>query len=612
MDTKINKSKVSDLIAEFLKKKKIKYIFGVIGSANSHIFDSIQKLGYTEIICVHHEQTATMAMQSYFRVKNEITAALVTAGAGSSNAITGVMSAWADSIPGIVISGQENTRFISSMKRMRMWGVQGYDSTLMVKKITKYQKRVLNINSVVYELEKAYSISLEGRPGPVWLDFPIDIQGKFIDKKNIKKYKVKKVNSSTKINKNLIFKTISESKRPIFWLGHGVRLSLGKTNLTARLNLLLKKYKFPTLLTWAGMDMLPNNHPLNFGSPGVYGNRHSNFILQNCDLVISIGNRMAIPMIGYEHSELAREAKLIQVDIDKLELNKLKNKVDFPILKDANKFFDFLIKNKKKVKFDNKNIKNWLLRCSKYKKDYPKIEAAHNDKNGYLNSYRFIDRLCNMLSEKDIITTDTGTALLSGHQAFKIKKYQRMMTSTGLGEMGCGLPYAIGASFAKKKKNIINLNCDGGMMFNLQELQTIVHHKLPIKIFIFNNDGYLMIKHTQKNLFKGRYVGVNKHSGISCPDFYKIAKAFNIKYFSINSWKDFYKAVPLINKAKQPIICDVFMDPEQSFLPKLSLTLAADNKIVSPPLEDLSPVLNRKKFYSEMIISPHKKSRSIT
>jgi acetolactate synthase-1/2/3 large subunit len=204
-----------------------------------------------------------------------------------------------------------------------------------------------------------------------------------------------------------------------------------------------------------------------------------------------------------------------------------------------------------------------------------------------------------------------GTALLSGHQAFKIKKNQRFMTSTGLGEMGFGLPAAIGACFANNKKEIINLNCDGGMMLNLQELQTISHHNLPIKIFVFNNDGYLMIKHTQKNLFKGRYIGVDKKSGISCPDFYKIAKAFNMKYFSITNWKDFYEVIPLIKKIKKPIICDVFMDPEQTFYPKLALTLAADNKIISPPLEDLTPVLKRKTFLSEMIIPPHEKSKSM-
>jgi acetolactate synthase-1/2/3 large subunit len=606
------KIKVSDLIAIFLKKKKIKYIFGIIGSANSHIFDSIKKLGYTEIVCVHHEQAATMAMQTYYRVKKEMTAALVTAGAGSSNSITGVMSAWADSIPGIIISGQENTRFISSMKKMRMWGIQGYDSTLMVKKITKYQKRVLDINFTNYELEKAYNISLKDRPGPVWLDFPIDVQGSFVSSKQLKKFKInknKKEKSLKKFNINLIQNIISNSKRPIFWLGHGIRLSAKKNSLNVER--LLRKFPFPTLLTWAGMDLLNYNHPLNFGSAGVYGNRDSNFILQNCDLVIAIGNRMAIPMIGYEHSELARKAKFIQVDVDQLELDKLKDIVDLPILSDATKFINILIKNSQKIKFNKKIIQNWVLRCKKYRKDYPKIEKCHDDKKGYINSYRFIDKLCDELSERDIITADMGTALLSGHQAFKIKKNQRLMTSTGLGEMGFGLPAALGACFANNKKEIINLNCDGGMMLNLQELQTISHHNLPIKIFVFNNDGYLMIKHTQKNLFKGRYVGVDKKSGISCPDFYKIAQAFNMKYFSITNWKDFYKVLPLIKKTKNPIICDVFMDPEQTFYPKLALTLAADNKIISPPLEDLSPILERKRFFSEMIIPPHKKSENI-
>ena len=394
-------------------------------------------------------------------------------------------------------------------------------------------------------------------------------------------------------------------------MGHGIRLSLGKSDLNSKLNMLLKKYPFPTLLSWAGLDMLTNDHPLNYGSAGVYGNRHSNFILQNCDLVISIGNRMTIPMIGYEHSELARQAKFIQVDISQDELNKLKDIVHFPVLCDANEFINFLIKNKNKIKLDQKNIRKWVVRSEKYKKDYPKIESTHDDKNGYLNSYRFIDKLCDSLSEGDIITTDTGTALLSGHQAFKIKKKQRLMTSTGLGEMGCGLPYAIGASFANKKGSVINLNCDGGMMLNLQELQTIVHHNLPIKIFVFNNDGYLMIKHTQKNLFKGRYVGTDNDSGISCPDYSKIAKAFDIKYFSIKTWKDFYEVVPIIKSTKYPVLCDVFMDPEQNFYPKLSLTLAADNKIISPPLEDLSPILERKKFFSEMIIPPHKKSKNL-
>lgn len=601
--------KVSDIIAQFLKEKKIKYIFGIIGSANSHIFDSIKKLGFTEIICVHHEQTATMAMQTYYRVKKEVTAALVTAGAGSSNSVTGVMSAWADSIPGIIISGQENTRFIKNMSGMRMWGIQGYDSTFMVKKITKYQNRIIDPRSTLFELEKSYNICLKDRPGPVWLDFPIDIQGSFVKKNELKKFKFIKKNIKDNFNYKKISRIISESKRPVFWLGHGIRLS--SKDSVVKIKTLLKKYPFPTLLSWAGLDMVENSHPLNFGSPGVYGNRHSNFILQNSDLVICIGNRMAIPMIGYEHSELARGAKIIQVDIDKLELKKLNDVVHLSVLSDAGVFIDKLIKKRKHINLDIININLWLNRCNNYRSNYPKIEKEHKDYKGYINSYLFVDKLCNSLRNNSIITTDMGTALLSGHQAFKIKKGQRLMTSTGLGEMGFGLPAAIGASFANKKSEVINLNCDGGMMINLQELQTIVHHKLPIKIFIFNNDGYLMIKHTQKNLFKGRYVGTDKKSGISCPDYSKISKAFNIKYFSIKNWKDFKKKINIINNLKEPVICDIFMHPEQSFYPKLSLTLAADNKIISPPLEDLSPILDRKIFFEEMIVPIHPKSKSL-
>lgn len=606
-----NKKKVSDLIAEFLKLKKIKHIFGVIGSANSHIFDSVRKLKYTEIICVHHEQAATMAMQTYFRVSNKVTAALVTAGAGSANSITGVMSAWADSIPGIIISGQENSRFISTMKNMRMWGIQGYDSTDMVKNITKYQKRILNPKQTLDELNKAYNLSIAGRPGPVWLDFPINIQGEVISieksKKEVKVSKIKNIKKNSFIKEKKVINLLNKAKRPILWLGHGIRLA----NANKDLDYFLSKISIPVLLSWAGLDMISEKHRLNFGSPGVYGGRSANFILQNSDLIISIGNRMAIPMIGYEHDELARKAKIVQVDIDQLELNKLKDRTSISLLSDAKVFINFLIKNIKNINSKNYQYLDWIDKCNFYKKKYPKIGKEHNDKKNYINSYNFIDRISILLKKNQIITTDMGTALLSGHQVIKIKKGQRLMTSTGLGEMGFGLPAAIGASFAKKKAEVICFNCDGGMMLNIQELQTVVHHKLPIKFFIFNNDGYLMIKHTQKALFNGKYIGTDKQSGISCPNYKKIAKAFNINYFSIKTWADFKKNVPKILNSKKTIICDVFMDPEQGFYPKLSLTLAADGKIVSPPLEDLYPLLPRNQLKKDMIIPILEKSKNI-
>jgi len=605
----MDKVKVSDEIAKFLKDKDIKHVFGIIGSANSHIFDSINQLGYTEIVCVHHEQAATMAIQAYYRVTGKISAAIVTAGGGSANAITGVISAWADSIPGVIISGQENLRFIQSMENMRMWGIQGFDIALMVDKITKYSTLVKNPNQAIYELEKAYYISGEGRPGPVWIDYPMDIQGKSIAISDLTHFsspkKVIKSPSNSDIQK--VLNMIELAERPVFWLGHGIRISGSVDKIIP----LLEKYKFPTLVSWAGLDMLNDNHLLNYGRAGVYGNRSANFILQNSDLVIVIGNRMAIPMIGYEHDELARNAKIIQVDIDEDELLKTKNIADLSIISDAGIFIDKIIDKHENLSFDSNHWNKWVSTCNGYKERYPYIGPEHKDNNDFINSYSFIGELSKYFKEDQIITTDMGTALLSGHQAIRLNKDQRIMTSTGLGEMGYGLPAAIGASFAKEGGEVISLNCDGGMMMNLQELQTIVHHQLPIKIFIFNNDGYLMIKHTQKNLFKGEYVGTDRESGVSCPDFSRIADAFKIKYYSISSWEDFESFIPKVQDHNEPVICDVFMDPEQFFYPKLSLVIKKDGSIVSPPLEDLSPLLSREVMNKEMIIGLHPKSKKL-
>ena len=600
--------KVSDAIAEFLKDNEIRHVFGIIGSANSHIFDSIYNLGYTEIVCVHHEQAATMAMQTYYRTTGKITAAIVTAGGGSSNAITGVMSAWADSIPGVIISGQENVRFINDMSRMRMWGIQGYDSTDMVKNITKYAARIMDADKSIYEVEKAFHIAGVGRPGPVWLDFPMDIQGTRLDKAQYQHFSPEApIVSDLDGSLDSIIELMKQAKRPVFWLGHGIRLAGGHSLIPD----LLELSPFPTLMSWAGIDMLSDEHPLNYGRAGVYGNRAANFVIQNADLVIAIGTRMAIPMIGYEHSEFAREAKLVQVDIDQQELDKVTDIVDIAVKADAAKFMRSLIAKLQKNTIATSQISDWVAACDHYRIRYPFIGPEHADANGFINSYRFIDRLSDYFKDDEIVVTDMGTALLSAHQAMKLKSGQRLMTSTGLGEMGYGLPAAIGASFGRDRSEVVCLNCDGGIMMNLQELQTIVHHHLPVKIFIFNNDGYLMIKHTQKSLFQGRYSASNKQSGVSCPDFKKVAAAFDIPYYSIKDWDELEQVMPKVMNATTPIICDVFMDPEQYFYPKLSLAIKKDGEIVSPPLEDVSPLLPREEFEENMIIPVHSKSREI-
>lgn len=601
--------KVSDAIAQFLKEKGIRHIFGIVGAANSHLFDSIFKLGYTQIVCVHHEQAATMAMQTYYRTCGRVTAAIVTAGGGSTNAITGVVSAWADSIPGVVISGQENTRFINRMQGMRMWGIQGYDSTAMVEKVTKYAARVMQPEDSVYELAKAFALAASGRPGPTWVDYPMDMQGARIELSKLRVFAEPAVTEASVTTDTVqgVLDLIRQAKRPVLWIGHGIRLGGAQDKVKE----LLRSLPFPTITSWAGIDLLESDHPLNHGRAGNYGNRSANFVVQNADLILAIGTRLSIPMIGYEHSEFARAAKVVMVDVDRDELRKLDDVVDLAIQADAGHFIEQLLVRARAVDFTAPDVSEWVARCERYRSRYPLIGPEHADQNGFINSYRFIDRLCEHFKADQVVTTDMGTALLSGHEAIRLKAGQRLMTSTGLGEMGYGLPAALGASFARDRGEVICLNCDGGMMMNLQELQTMVHHKLPIKLFVFNNDGYLMIKHTQKNLFQGKYSGSTPESGVSCPDFAKIATAFGLPYFSIRTWADFDAVIPQVQQASGAVLCEVFMDPEQGFLPKLGLAIGPGGKIVSPPLEDLSPLLPREELRENMIVGMHPKSEGL-
>ncbi|HEY4797584.1 MAG TPA: thiamine pyrophosphate-binding protein, partial [Bacteroidia bacterium] len=485
---------------------------------------------------------------------------------------------------------------------------QGYDSSGMVKKVTKHECRVFDADKTVDELEKVYHIALAGRPGPCWIDIPMNIQAAMIatEKAQSKNFVEEKTRSASQKEIESVAVEIKKCSRPVLWLGNGIRLSGG----VEQIEQLLSVAKIPTLVSWAGIDMIDSYHPLVFGRAGVYGQRAANFILQNSDLVISIGNRMAIPQVGYDISEFARAAKIVQVDIDPEELKKYPQRINFPICSDAKLFLEKLISELKKEKQTEKT--EWISRCNQYKKDFPTVNRNdHPDTNGFINSYYFMQKLNGHLKDDQIIVTDMGTALLSGHQVLNIKKGQRLMTSTGLGEMGYGIPAAMGASFAKNKAEVLCLNCDGGMMMNLQELQTIAHHELPIKIIVFNNDGYLMIKHTQKSLFNGKYSGTDKKSGVSCPDFSKIATAFDMPSFQIRTWEDADKVLPEFQKLKRSAICEVFMDPEQFFYPKLALAQQKDGTLISPPLEDLSPFLSREEMKKNMIIGLHPKSEMI-
>lgn len=602
--------KCSDVIADFLADRGIAHVFGIIGSGNAQIFDAIHRKGATEIVCVHHEQAAAMAMQTYYRITGKMTACLLTTGAGSTNAATGVVSAWADSIPGLLISGNENSKFTTAKNPLRMYGIQGYDSPRMVAGVTKYGSRVMDEKTILHELTKATAIALSGRPGPVWVDVPMNVQAAPVKAEDlVPAYTAPPAAAAPDLGTlvDQVLGLIGQAERPMLWLGHGIRLAGG----AALVQPLVERLKVPTLVSWAGIDLIDSDHPLVYGRAGVYGQRAANFVLQNSDLVVAIGTRLAIPQVGYELTEFARAAKLVVVDIDRTELDKHAARMHLPICADARDFIGHVLERPAPATAKAAERAKWVERCDGYRKKYPWIGPEHADQGGFINSYRFVQALEQYFKRDQIITTDMGTALLCGHQVLRLKPGQRLMTSTGLGEMGYGLPAAMGASFASNRGEVLCLNCDGGMMMNLQELQTVAHHKLPIKIIVFNNDGYLMIKHTQKALFAGRYAGTDKRSGVSCPDFSKLATAFGMPSYQIRTWQDVAEVMPKVQAHQGPVICEVFMHPEQLFVPKLSLAPQKDGSIVSPPLEDLSPLLPRDELREAMLIGMHPKSEKL-
>ena len=597
-------AKVSDQIASFLAAKGIRHVFGIVGAGNAHLFDSIAALGETEIVCVHHEQAAVMAAQTYYRTRGVVTAAVLTTGGGSTNATTGVVGAWADSIPVLVLSGNEHSRHARPDNPLRMWGVQGYDSSAMVEDVTKRAVRLADPPAVLGELEQAYALTTQGRPGPVWVDVPMDVQAAVAESAPVPA-PAPAPPPDLEESAAAVAELLRGAQRPLLWLGHGIRLA----GAVDRIDPLLDATGAPALVSWAGIDMADSDDPRIVGRAGVYGQRAANFALQNCDALLCIGTRMSISQVGYDLSELARGARIAAVDVDPAEAQKHAARVELPIVADAGAFIGALTGALAGDPVAERP--EWLEEIAELRARYPWVGPEHEDREGFVNSYALLERYNEHFKPDQVVVTDMGTALLSGHQVLRLREGQRLMTSNGLGEMGFGLPGAIGASFARDRGEVLCLNCDGGMMMNLQELQTIVHHRLPIKIVVFNNDGYLMIKHTQKSLFGGRYAGTDPRSGVSCPDFSALAAAFGMPAFRIRSWEDADEVIPALQAHDGPAICEVFTHPEQLFAPKLSVAVQEDGSLVSPPLEDLSPLVPRAELEEVMTVGVHDKSRLV-
>ena len=578
--------RLSEVIVDYLEANKIEIVFGIIGSANSFIFDSIQKRGTIKLVSVHHEQAAVMAMGAYYRATGKMAAALVTAGGGSSNAFTGILSNWADSIPGVILSGQEQSYYVEDYKEMRMYGVQGYNSVKTFADCTKMSAR-LTVENVHETLKAAFKVTQINRPGPVFLEVPFDVQGQMVKKQPIEIFE----NDTYPILYNdtlSIIEQLNQSKKPVIIGGHGVKLSHSEKLFKT----FVEKHNLPAILTWSAVDLLEETHPNNYGRSGVQGQRSSNFIVQNCDLLIVMGSRLSLLQTGYSRKDFAPHAKIIHIDIDPSETNKFDG---LRINEDVGSILFTLNELSSKINIDTTD---WNKYCNDIRNKYSRVIPEHLADP--TNSYTFIDTFSNKLPDNYTIVTDMGTALLSGFYGFNLKPNQKMFTSLGLGEMGYGLAAAVGAGFGGKP--VMCLNCDGGMMMNLQELQTIKTHNLPVKVVIFNNDGYLMIKHTQKMLFNGNKTCVDKNTGVELPEYKKIAEAFGYEYFT-----DMDEFLNYDGHA----FLEVFMDHEQEFIPKVRGLKLQDGSIQAGLLEEMSPILPFNTIQNIMISGINERSKTI-
>ena len=597
------KIRIADFIIEALVKANVKHIFLLPGGGNMYLIDAVAKSKKIFGVPCHHEQAAAIAAEAYSRISDNIGVALVTSGPGSTNALTGLVGAWIESIPMLIISGQAKTTDINTKLKLRQKGVQGVNILSMIKNITKFSVTLSQKSNFEDIIKKSIITAKSNRGGPVWIDIPLDIQAKIINKKtNFTNFKRKKKNNLN-FNEAKFKKIVEGAKRPVFLIGHGVRLS----KATSSFKKILKKYPFPSLFTWNALDILPYDHRLNLGRPGIVAQRYSNFVLQNSDLLISIGCRIDNIITAFNQKKFAPFAKKIIIDVEKNELKKFNFKIDMAINSEARLFIE---------KINNINIKKnsswdeWINLCAYWKKNYCFEKENKKKESKKIDHYTLIEKLSEKIPKNTLISTgSSGLGIEIFYSIFKNKIGQRIFLTSGLGAMGYGLPSAIGSCFANKKKPMFLIEGDGSLQLNIQELSVIRNFNLPICIIILNNDGYCSIRNTQKNYFKERYLGTGPKSNLTFPNLRKIAEAYNIDYQKISTINQLNKNLAKnIKNIKSPRIIEINTIPNEVLRPKVSAIPQADGKIISMPLEDMTPLLPLKQLQKEMIISLSKES----
>lgn len=597
--------RASDYIFKRLKEVYgVERVFMITGGGAMHLNDAVYQSGlaYT---CCHHEQACAIAAEGYVRAGKKLGVVNITTGPGGLNTLTGVMGQWTDSVPVLYISGQvKQSTTISACPDLplRQLGDQEVDIISVVKPLTKYARQIRRAEDVKRILDEAVQTALSGRPGPVWIDVPMDIQGAQIDESALTDLpaeitaalQAKKQPPVEQIQKCV--ELLRQAERPVLIAGNGIRLAGAQTNLQT----FLQKLPMPVLGTFNGMDLIDEAHPCFVGRIGTLGSRAGNFALQNADLVLSVGSRNNIRQTSYNYEYFARGGQLVCVDVDAAEFQKPTVKPYLGIEADAGAFLEAL-----SAVLPQRDFSAWLAwgkaRQAKYPVVLPGYAAA-----GPVNPYYFVDRLSVLLPAEAVVATANGTACVVGFQAAKVKKGQRYFWNSGCAAMGYDLPAAVGAALASPGKTAVCLSGDGSFMMNLQELGTVVANRLDLKLIILNNGGYISIRQTQNNFFSGRHIGIDEKSGLMFPNFVKLAESFGFKAFRIEKNEEVEDGIRRMLAEAGPVVCEVVLPEDYIFQPKTSSERKADGRMVSKPLEDLYPFLPREEFENNMIIAPLK------
>lgn len=595
--------RVADFIARFIVEDLgVRDVFMLTGAGIMHLTDGVACNPKLRAICVHHEQSASMALEAYARASENFGVGYFTTGPGATNAITGLCGAWQDSVPCLFISGQVKRAEAScnaGIEGLRQFGVQELNIIPVVSSLTKYAVHLLDPMRVRYEFEKAVHIAKSGRPGPVWIDVPMDVQAAKVDPDRLEGYVPDYVPPRASPREiESVAALLAHSERPVIIAGRGIRLA-GARDL---LREFAHQYRIPVVTPYLGIDNIQHDQDMYIGKIGVKGDRPANFTVQNSDLVLAIGTSLHVSVVGYEYGQFARAAKKVVVDIDLTSHRKKTIRIDHLIHSDAMAFLRDLT-DAMQARMQPGQYARWLERCVQWKKKYPVCLEEYKATRGAINIYSFIDVLSDLSAPGDAFIADAGSAIYAISQGVRLSKdRQRYIPSSAMATMGYSLPAAIGVSAARGDSRVLAVTGDGSFQQNLQELQTVLHYRLPVKLFVLNNDGYLSIRASQKNYFNERYIGEGPRSGVTMPDTLKICEAYGVPAARISELSGLHAAIKVALETPGPYVLDIVTPPEQAIIPTVSSRVNADGSMSSRPLEDMAPFLDREEYRANLLI----------